>query len=160
MDDKVNDKEIKKSENNLEEIGAPKEKSGEKKKAVPKGTGAKKSSGKSVGEISNDEKNIALLSHLSGVLLYFFPGFNILIPLVIFLVKGKEDGFIAHHSRQALFFQFIMTIAMGVFLFLSILLIGIPFFIVLVILHIVYSVLATLAASRGEYYTYPLLDGI
>ena len=121
---------------------------------------AKKSTTNPKVNITNGERNIALLSHLSGVLLYFFPGFNILIPLVIFLIKGKEDGFVAHHARQALFFQFIMTISMGVFLFLSILLIGIPFLIVLVILHIVYSVLATLAASKGEYYTYPLLDGI
>lgn len=148
------------AEKSLEKISESKEKPDEKKKVVPKKSGAKKSPAKRKSKITNDEKNIALLSHLSGVLLYFFPGFNILIPLVIFLIRGKEDGFVAHHSRQALFFQFIMTIAMGVFLFLSILLIGIPFLIVLVILHIVYSVLGTFAASRGEYYTYPLLDGI
>ena len=148
------------SEKSMEEISESKEKPVEKKEAVPKKSGANKSPAKQKGKITSDEKNIALLSHLSGVLLYIAPGFNILIPLVIFLIRGKEEGFVAHHSRQALFFQVITTIAMGVFLFLSVLIIGIPFLIVLVILHIVYSVLGTLAASRGEYYTYPLLDGI
>jgi uncharacterized Tic20 family protein len=135
------------------------EESAESKERIEDKTEAKKKIPPKAGKISQDQKNLSLLCHLSGLLLYIAPGLNIIVPLVIFLLKRDVEEFVTHHSRQALFFQFIMTIAMAVFFVLSFLIIGIPFLVVLFILHIVFTLVATFAASRGEWYFYPLMEG-
>jgi len=106
------------------------------------------------------DRNLALIAHLSGVLLYPAPGLNIIIPGLILLLKGKESEFVGHHARQALLFQSIMTGAMILFVILSFVLIGLPVLLLVMVCHVVFVIIATLAASRGEWYTYPLMDRV
>ncbi len=117
-------------------------------------------------EITNDQKNLAFICHLSGFFWFVIPGLNIVVPLVVMLVKG-EDPFVSHHSRQALIFQVVMSVTMivllAVGLVLLIVLIGILVLGVLVIvaaLDIVFILVATFAATRGEWYTYPLMGRV
>ena len=106
------------------------------------------------------DRNLALIAHLAGVLLYPAPGLNIIVPGLILMLKGKDDEFVAHHARQSLIFQSIMTGVMILFLILSFIVIGIPVLLVAMVCHVVFVIIATFAASRGEWYTYPLMDRV
>jgi uncharacterized Tic20 family protein len=122
---------------------------------------------KATGGITNEEKNLALVCHLSGLFWFVIPGLNIVIPLIILLVKGADDAFVSHHGRQALIFQVIMSVVMTVLLFLGVILlivlIGLLFIgagLVVAALDVIFILAATFAASRGERYSYPLMGGI
>jgi len=106
------------------------------------------------------DRNLALIAHLAGLLLYPAPGLNIIIPGLILMLKGKEDEFVGHHARQSLIFQSIMTGVMILFVILSFVLIGLPVLILAMVCHVVFVIIATFAASRGEWYTYPLMDNV
>jgi uncharacterized Tic20 family protein len=74
---------------------------------------------------------------------------------VIFLTKGKESGYVRNQSLEAL--NFSITIAIG-YLASSILtavLIGFVLLPVLGIAALVFGIIATIAASKGETYRYP-----
>jgi uncharacterized protein len=121
----------------------------------------------SASEITNDQKNLAFLCHLSGFFWFVIPGLNIVVPLIVMLVKGGQDAFVSHHSRQALIFQVIMSVAMilllAVGLVLLIVLVGFLVLGVLVIVaavDIIFILIATFAAARGELYTYPLMGRV
>ncbi len=118
-------------------------------------------------EITNDQKNLAFICHLSGLFWFMIPGLNIIIPLLVMLIKGSEDPFVSHHSRQALIFQVIMSVTMMVLLVfgvvLLIILVGILVLGVLVMVaavDVIFILVATFAAARGELYSYPLMGRV
>ena len=90
---------------------------------------------------------IALLSH---ILTFVAP---ILAPLIIYLVKKDESEFVAYHAKESLNFQISMAIY-AILLFLSI--IGILLLWLLGIAIFVLVIVATIKASEGQFYKYPL----
>ncbi len=118
-------------------------------------------------EITNDQKNLAFICHLSGFFWFVIPGLNIVVPLIVMLVKGGEDSFVSHHSRQALIFQVVISVVMLVLLavgvVLLIVLIGfliLGVLLIVAVVDIMFILIATFAAARGELYTYPLMGGV
>lgn len=96
---------------------------------------------------TNDEKTIALLSH---VLTFIFP---ILAPLVIYLIKKDESAFVASHAKESLNFQ------ITIFLVCVVLIISVIGLLLLWIVGIIAAVLvivATVRASEGKLYKYPV----
>jgi len=103
-----------------------------------------------------DERNMALLAHL-GALAGYVVGFgHILVPLVVWLVKKDESEFVRANALESLNFQISMTIWIGISVVLTVVLIGIPMLVLLGIVDLVCIVLATIKASNGEIYRYPL----
>lgn len=102
------------------------------------------------GMPSSDERTMALLSHLGGLL------FSLLIPLVLYLVKKDESQYIKHQAAQA--FNFSATVLIGYIVsgVLSIVLIGLVLFPIVGIVHLVFAILAAVAANKGEWYKYPI----
>ncbi len=100
--------------------------------------------------VANDDNNLALLAHLLGI----FTGF--LGPLVLFLVKKDESPFVRHHASEALNFQLSLIIWFTISVILVLVLIGILMILALVIGAFVLQIVAAVAASRGEWYRYPL----
>lgn len=98
----------------------------------------------------SDPKTMAMLAQLLGI----FTGF--LGPLVIYLVNGDKDRFVKHHSAEALNFQLTVLIAQLVSVVLMLVLVGFVMFIVVWVLALVFSIQATIAANRGEWYRYPI----
>lgn len=98
---------------------------------------------------TQEEKNIALLCHI-GV---FFGG--IIVPLVVWLLKN-DSPFVAHHAKESLNFQISLLIYLVVASVFILVVLGIFMIVALVVLSIVFIILATIAASSGKYYTYPL----
>ena len=97
-----------------------------------------------------DPKTLAMLAQLLGI----FIGF--LGPLIIYLVSGDSDRFVKHHSAEALNFHLTVLIGYMVSFVLMLVLIGFLLFFVIWILALVFSIQATIAANRGEWYRYPI----
>jgi len=99
---------------------------------------------------TSDEKTLALLSH---VLTIFFP---LLAPLIIYLVKKDESSFVAYHAKESLNFQITLFIFGFIFFILIIIIIGILLLWIEGIVALVLVLVATIRASEGKLYKYPL----
>lgn len=96
---------------------------------------------------TSDEKTMALLAHV----LTLVAGF--LAPLVIYLVKKDESSFVTAHAKESLNFQITVFLAIIV-LFVTI--IGAALVVVVGIVTLVLVIIATIKASEGKLYKYPV----
>lgn len=104
--------------------------------------------------ISQDDKTMAMLSYILGI----FTGF--LGPLVLWLIKKDQSKFVAFHALQALLLHAVVTIGYILSSVLVALLIGLLTYPAFFILGLVFSILAGLAANRGEWYEIPVIGKI
>jgi uncharacterized Tic20 family protein len=95
-----------------------------------------------------------MLCHLSTFAgLIGVPFGNILGPLIAWMIKRDEYPLVDDQGREALNFQISMTIYS---LICAVLIITIPLIFVLLVFDIVVTIMAALAANKGEYYRYPM----
>lgn len=97
-----------------------------------------------------DERTWGLLSHLGGMLVSF------IVPLVIYLVYKDRSRFLNRHGAQALNFQLTLLIGWVAGSVLSVIFVGYLILLAAAVVNIVFGILATMAASRGEDYAYPI----
>jgi uncharacterized Tic20 family protein len=97
-----------------------------------------------------DEKLWATLIHIGGILFGFLPA------LIGFIVLKDRGPFIRAHTATALNFQITLAIAYVVGSVLTVILVGVFILAAAWILSIVFSIMAAIAANKGEWYTYPL----
>lgn len=102
--------------------------------------------------VPQEDKTLALITHLSGIILGF------IVPLIIWLInKDKvEKAFLIGQAKEALNFQITVLIAWIVAIVLSFLLIGFLLYPVILIGNIVFCILAGIKANNGESYRYPV----
>lgn len=98
----------------------------------------------------SDERMWATLIHVGGILFAFLPA------LIGYLVLKDRGPFIKAHAAAALNFQITLLIAYVVSGVLTLVLVGFLLLPAVWVLSVVFSILAALAANKGEYYTYPL----
>lgn len=77
-------------------------------------------------------------------------------PLIIFLVFKDRSAFVRQHAATTLNFQITMAIASIVAILLWIVLVGILLTAAIYVVTIVFSIIAAIAANKGQAYTYPL----
>ena len=99
----------------------------------------------------SDTRMWSLFAHLGGIFFGFIPS------LIIYVIYKDRDPFIRRHATQALNFQIIMTIAYVISWMLTGLFIGFLLVPAVGIVVIVFSIMAAVAANKGEEYTYPLV---
>ena len=92
---------------------------------------------------------MALLTHLSGIVLGFIG------PLIFFLIKKDESPFVRDQAAQALNFQILVAIGYVISIILYIVIIGAFLQMIIWVGALVFSILAGVAANRGEWYRYP-----
>ena len=105
-----------------------------------------------------------VLCHASAFLGFFIPAAGHIVgPLIVWLVKRGESAEIDEHGKESLNFQismFLYTAALGVVCFiLMFILIGfllLPLFAILFLADVVLVIIASLKASEGQLYRYPL----
>ena len=98
----------------------------------------------------SDERTYSLLAHLGGLLLSW------IVPLVIYLVFKDRSVFLRRHAAEALNFQLTFLIAYIVGAVLIVAVIGIFVIMAAGVCAIVFGILASMAAHRGEDYRYPI----
>lgn len=101
------------------------------------------------GQPNQDERTMALLTHLSGIVLGFIG------PLIFFLIKKDESPFVRDQAAQALNFQILVAIGYVVSVILYIIIIGAFLQMIIWVGALVFAILAGVAANRGEWYRYP-----
>jgi len=99
----------------------------------------------------SDARMWAMFAHLGGILFYFVPS------LVIFLIYKDRDPFIRGHAVQALNFQIIATIAYAISWVLTFVFIGVLTGLATFVCVLVFSIMAGIAANKGQEYTYPAI---
>jgi uncharacterized Tic20 family protein len=99
---------------------------------------------------SNDEKNIATFTHLGGTVFSFIPA------LIIWALKKDESPYLAIQAKEALNFQITILMAQLAASVLYVILIGFVITGVVWVINIVFCILAAIATSKSENYTYPI----
>ncbi|MEN9311866.1 MAG: hypothetical protein RLY77_1991 [Pseudomonadota bacterium] len=100
---------------------------------------------------SSEDRNLAMLTHLSGILLGF------IVPLIIWLTnKDKTDkAWLNSQAMEALNFQITIAIAYVAGSVLMAVLIGFLIIPVVILVNLVFCILAGMAVNKGESYRYP-----
>jgi len=105
--------------------------------------------------ISKEERNWAMLAHLSALLGYPTLIGGIVGPLVIWLIRKDDMSFAADQAKETLNFQITVYLIGLVCAVLFLILVGFVLMGLLVIAHIVLTIVAAVKASEGVAYRYP-----
>lgn len=112
--------------------------------------------GKSMSDIetatvSQEDRTLAMLTHLSGIILGF------IVPLVIWLTnKDKADkGWLNDQAKEALNFQITILIGYIAGMVLTIILIGPLISLAAWVVSVIFSIIGGLKANEGVAYRYP-----
>jgi uncharacterized Tic20 family protein len=104
------------------------------------------------GAISSDDKNLAMIAHLLGIIFWILSG------LIVWLINkdNPDKAFVIRHAKEALNFQ--ITICIVSFVAGLLMFVGVGFLLLPVVIFsdILFCILAAIAASKGENYRYPL----
>jgi hypothetical protein len=106
---------------------------------------------------ANESRMWAVLCHASALLGFIVPGAgHILAPLIVWLVKRGDSPAVDEHGKESLNFQLSMLIYSIVAGILCLVLIGFVLLPILHVVNVVLVILASLRASEGELYRYPI----
>ena len=103
-----------------------------------------------------EERQWAMLCHLSAMLMYATVIGGFIAPLVIWLLKRDEMPFVADQGRETLNFQITTLLALIVGGCLAIVLIGFVIIGVVLLFHFIVTIIAAVKTSEGVVYRYPL----
>src|SRR5438093_12575439 len=106
---------------------------------------------------SSDIRTWCVLCHAAALLGLFFHFLGHLLgPLIVWLVKRGDSPDVDAHGKESLNFQISMLIYDAIAAILCIVLIGIPILIALWVLNSVFVIIASVKASEGKFYRYPI----
>jgi hypothetical protein len=98
------------------------------------------------------ERQWSTFTHLTGIAAAVGPLLLTALPIVLWLIKKDESPYIDDHGKEATNFQLSMLLYVVVFGLLTCGL-AVAFF---VVLNVVCSTIAAVAANKGEFYRYPM----
>jgi uncharacterized Tic20 family protein len=106
--------------------------------------------------LSESERNWAMFCHLSAFAGFFFPFGGIIGPLICWLSRKDEFAWVNENGKAAMNFQLSILLYMVLAIPLCFILIGIPIVIFLGTLKVICIIIASVKASNGERFRYPL----
>lgn len=98
---------------------------------------------------SQDQRNMAMLAHLSCLLL------SLLGPLIILLANKEGSPFVEAHAKEAINFQINLLILTAIGAALMVVLVGFCILGAAGLLAVIMPIIAGLRAHGGERYRYP-----
>jgi uncharacterized protein len=111
-------------------------------------------------ETSTSSSNVRMwnvLCHATALAGFFVPwAGHILGPLIVWLAKRNDSPEIDQHGKESLNFQISMLIYNVIAGVLCLVLIGFAILAILHILNLVLVIIASIQASEGKFYRYPL----
>lgn len=107
-------------------------------------------------DTNKDEKTWGVLAHLSALAGFVVPFGNIIGPLFIWLIKKDQYPLVDTQGKESMNFQITMTIYITIALLFTLVLIGIPFLVALVLLDLVLIIVAAVKTNDGQPYRYPM----
>lgn len=123
--------------------------------------------------VTQQERNWGMLTHLSALIGLLIPFGNFVGPLVVWMIKKEEYSFVDDQGKESLNFQisFLLYMIIGLVLAGVAVLFALMFvdfwllivaalfglgFVVLLVYWLVIVIVASLRASNGQLYRYPL----
>jgi uncharacterized Tic20 family protein len=103
-----------------------------------------------MSDVSANDKNIAVLTHLGGIF------FGLIPALIVWLLKKDDSAYIGAQAREALNFQITVLLGYIVAWVLAWILIGLALLPLIYIANLVLCIVAAVKVSKGEDYQYPL----
>jgi uncharacterized Tic20 family protein len=108
-------------------------------------------------------RTMGMLCHLLALAGFLVPFGNVIGPLVIWLMKKDESPFVNDQGKESLNFQITLTLATivlgilaGITVCIGIGLLLLPLVgLAFVVVELVFVILASMAANKGEAYRYP-----
>lgn len=111
------------------------------------------------GDPTADERQWALLAHLSGLIATFLSAgvLAFLGPLIVWLIKKDQSAFVGDQAKEALNFQIAVTIASWVCAAIGLATCGIGFLLLPIVAvgAVVFSIIGAMEANKGVAYRYP-----
>lgn len=104
---------------------------------------------------SQEDRNWAMLCHLSGLLGSFAPFLNVLVPLAIWLWKADAMPYVREQGKEAVNFQITILLLVIVASALTVVFIGIPLLYLLAVINFILVIVAVVKVKEGEDYEYP-----
>lgn len=101
-----------------------------------------------VNEVSQDAKNMALLSWIGTFFLGFIPG------LILYLIK-TDDAYVQDQSKESLNWSITAMIGYFVAFLLSFIVIGVFLIPVIGLCHLIFCIMGAVAASKGKAFRVP-----
>lgn len=98
---------------------------------------------------SDDEKNWALIAHVSAIVLGFIG------PIIALAVKGNESKWVRAHAIEALNFHITLFIVYAFSGALTLVLVGFCTLFAAMLVSVILSILAGVKAFQGGAYRYP-----
>lgn len=102
-----------------------------------------------------EERQWAMICHISAMLLYCTAIGGFIAPLVIWLLKREGMPFVDDQGKETLNFQITILLALMGAGILMIVIIGFPIFFGLLLFHFIVTIIAAVKSSEGVLYRYP-----
>jgi len=102
------------------------------------------------------ERNWGMACHLAALSGFVIPFGHIIGPLVVWLMKKDEYEFVDDQGKESLNFQISVTIYLIIAAILILIIIGIFLMAAIGVFVLVMVIVATIKASSGEKFRYPL----
>lgn len=103
-----------------------------------------------------EARNWAMGCHLAALAGFVIPFGSVIGPLVVWLMKREESGFVDQQGKEALNFQITMLIAFLISLVLVFVLIGFLLIAAVAIFDLIMIIVATIKVSEGADFRYPI----
>lgn len=103
-------------------------------------------------EASSDDRNVAMLTHLSGFI------FSVIVPLIVWLMhKDRADkAYLVKEAKEALNFQITVLIGYVICWILTLIIIGVLLTWLLWVANLVFCIIAAVKVSSDGSYRYPV----
>ncbi|HZL76786.1 MAG TPA: DUF4870 domain-containing protein [Bacteroidales bacterium] len=108
-----------------------------------------------VRQLSESERNWAMLCHLSGFASYFFPFGGVIGPLICWLSRKDESAWVDENGKAAMNFNLSILLYCVLTIPLCLILVGFVIIGFLITLKIVCIIIASVRGSKGERFKYP-----
>ena len=106
--------------------------------------------------LSETERNWSMLCHLSAFAGFFFPFGSIIGPLICWLSKKDESAWVSLNGRASMNFQLSILLYIVLTIPLCFIIIGFPIIFMLLTLKVVCITIASIKASKGVLFRYPM----
>jgi uncharacterized protein len=116
--------------------------------ATPAGSGAEATP-------TQDEREWAVISHLSAMFMYITVIGGFIAPLVIWMMKRDEMPFVDEQGKETLNFQITILIALAISCVLMLVLVGFVLFWGFLLFHFIMTIIAAVKVKEGVHFRYP-----
>lgn len=109
-----------------------------------------------MGVYSKSARNWAMACHFAAFSGWLIPLGWVLGPLLVWLLKKDQYSFVDYNGKESLNFQISLIIYAVISGILTCILIGFLLLLILAVMQIIFVIIASVKASNGEFYRYPL----